>query len=138
MNPQTANDTTFLEAVETCVWPGKAFGHREHLRLAWLYLRRHGPQEGYRHIQDTIRRYATALGAAGKYHETMTWGWSALVYRALTETPHLESFGAFLEAHPELLDGSLLVRHYRRETLDSEEARRTRVAPDVSPLPAFG
>jgi hypothetical protein len=137
MDPRTASDDEFLESVETATWPGEHFGHREHLRLGWLYLRRHGPEAGYTRIQATIQRYATALGAAGKYHETVTRAWSAHVYGALKETPGLEPFGAFLEAHPELLNGRLLERHYRKGTLDSEVARREWVAPDVSPLPAF-
>ena len=49
-------------------------------------VRRHGPAEGYERIRGTIQRYATALGAPGKYHETVTRAWSAHVYRALTET----------------------------------------------------
>ena len=137
MNPETAGDDEFLTAVERAEWPGERFGHREHVRLAWLYLRRHGPEEGYTRIRGTIQRYATALGAAGKYHETVTRAWSAHVYRALRETPELEPFTAFQEAHPGLRDGKLLERHYRKETLESEAARREWVAPDVSPLPAF-
>lgn len=137
MDPETAGDDEFLEAVEAAVWPGERFGHREHVRLAWLYLRRHGPEGGYTRIQGTIQRYATALGAAGKYHETVTRAWSAYVYRALRETPELEPFKAFQEAHPGLRDGKLLERHYRKETLESEAARREWVAPDVSPLPGF-
>ncbi len=137
MNPETASDDEFLTAVEAATWPGERFGHREHVRLGWLYLRRHGPDAGYVRIQETIQRYATALGAVGKYHETVTRAWSAHVYRALRETPELESFDAFMKVHPELLDGRLLERHYRKETLDSEVARREWVEPDVTPLPAF-
>lgn len=137
MEPRTASDDEFLDAVEAATWPGESFGHREHVRLGWLYLRRHGCEEGYVRIQETIRRYATALGAAGKYHETMTRAWSALVYAALRETPGLERFNTFLEAHPELLNGKLLERHYRKETLESEAARRAWVEPDVSLLPGF-
>jgi hypothetical protein len=137
MNPEKASDDEFLAAVEAATWPGERFGHREHVRLGWLYLRRHGSEAGYARIQRTIQRYATALGAAGKYHETVTRAWSAHVYRAVRETPELEPFEAFLKAHEELLDGRLLARHYRKETLDSEIARGEWVAPDVSPLPAF-
>lgn len=137
MSPETASDEEFLGAVESATWPGERFGHREHVRLGWLYLRRHGPAEGYTHIQRTIQRYATSLGAAGKYHETVTRAWSAHVYEALRETPGLEPFETFMKAHPELLNGGLLERHYRKETLDSEEARREWVEPDISPLPAF-
>lgn len=137
MDPRTASDDEFLGAVEATTWPGENFGHREHVRLGWLYLRRHGPEAGYACIQGTIRRYATALGAAGKYHETVTRAWSAHVYAALRETPGLEPFDTFLAAHPELLNGKLLERHYRKETLDSEAAKRSWIAPDVLPLPGF-
>jgi hypothetical protein len=137
MNPETASDDEFLAAVEATTWPGEHFGHREHLRLGWLYLRRDGPEAGYTRIRSTIQRYATALGAAGKYHETVTRAWSAHVYGALKETPGLEPFGAFLQAHAELLNGRLLEHHYRKGTLDSDSARRQWVEPDVSPLPAF-
>jgi hypothetical protein len=137
MNPETADDGEFLAAVEAATWPGERFGHREHVRLAWLYLRRQGPEVGYARIRDTIQRYATALGAAGKYHETVTRAWSAHVYAALRESPGVEPFSDFLAAHPELLDGKLLERHYRKQTLEAEVARREWVAPDVAPLPAF-
>ena len=131
----TAGDEAFVEAVEAAAWPGERFGHREHVRLAWLYLRRHGLEEGSERIRTTIQRYATALGAPGKYHETVTWAWCVYVDQALRGPRRPETFPAFLEAHPELLDGRLLARHYRRETLESPEARRGRVAPDLAPLP---
>lgn len=137
MNPETADDGEFLAAVEATTWPGERFGHREHVRLAWLYLRQHGPEAGSARIRSTILRYATALGAPGKYHETVTRAWSAHVYAALRETPELQPFSAFLGAHPGLLDGGLLKRHYRKETLEAEAARREWVAPDVAPLPGF-
>ncbi len=128
-------DEVFLAAVEGATWPGAAFKHREHLRLAWLYLRRHGRQAGTERIRETILRYATSLGAAGIYHETLTRAWGACVEGALRETPELEPFDVFLAAHPELLKRDLLERYYRRETLGSEEARRGWVPPDVSALP---
>ena len=128
-------DGAFQEAVEAGTWPGERFGHREHVRLAWLYLRRHGLEVGSVRLRETIQRYATALGAAGKYHETVTWAWSVCVAHALRGAPADEPFPTFLERRPELLEGRLLARHYRRETLESERARRERVAPDLEPLP---
>jgi hypothetical protein len=132
---QPVTDEVFLAAVEGAAWPGEQFKHREHLRLAWLYLRRHGQEAGTARIRETILRYATALGAAGIYHETLTRAWGACVGGALRETPGLEPFDAFLAAHPELLERTLLERYYRRETLESEEARRGWVPPDVAALP---
>jgi len=138
MNEQwaLADDETFLAAVEEAAWPGECFGHREHVRLAWMYLRRHGLEAGSARIRDTIQRYATALGAPGKYHETLTWAWCVYVDHALRGPSRCETFPAFLEANPELLDSRLLARHYQRETLDAPEARRERMAPDLAPLPS--
>jgi hypothetical protein len=132
---QPVADEVFLAAVEGATWPGAAFKHREHLRLGWLYLRKHGQETGTARIRETILRYATALGAAGIYHETLTRAWAACVGGALRETPELEPFDTFLAAHPELLRRDLLERYYRRETLDSEEARHGWVPPDVAALP---
>ncbi len=135
MAPETAEDEAFLAAVEAATWPGERFGHREHVRLAWLYLGRHGFEAGSARIRETLQRYAAALGATGKYHETMTWAWSVHVAHALERGAGGGTYMAFVAAHPELLDGTLLARHYRRETLTTEQARHERVAPDLLALP---
>ncbi len=33
-------DAEFVAAFESCALPAQAFRHRDHVRLAWLYLRR--------------------------------------------------------------------------------------------------
>lgn len=127
-------DADFLAAVEAATYPGEAFGHRAHVRLAWLCLREHGFESGLERVRGLIQRYATALGATGKYHETLTRAWAERVQVGLDAAPGLTSFDAFLEARPELGDSRLLERHYRKETLDSPEARVGWVPPDRAPL----
>ncbi|MCY1018451.1 hypothetical protein [Pyxidicoccus sp. MSG2] len=127
-------DADFLAAVEAATFPGADFRHREHVRLAWLCLREHGFESGLERVRGLIQRYAAALGATGKYHETLTRAWAELVQVGLDAAPGLTSFEAFLEARPELTDSRLLDRHYRKETLDSQAARAGWVAPDVAPL----
>jgi len=129
------DDAAFLSAVETATLPGERFRHREHLRLAWLCLRAHGVEAGHARVRDLIQRYAAALGASGKYHETQTRAWVLLVGAGLAAAPAGETFGDFLGRCPELLEGRLLARHYREETLDSPRARAEWVPPDVAPLP---
>lgn len=129
-------DADFLAAVEAATWPGKAFNHRAHVRLAWLCLREWGFEAGLERVKGLIQRYAAALGATGKYHETLTRAWAELVQVGLDAAPGAASFDAFLEARPELTDAKLLERHYRKETLDSAQARAGWVAPDVAPLPS--
>lgn len=128
-------DADFLAAVEAATWPGEVFRHREHVRLAWLCLRERGFDAGLERVRGLIQRYAAALGATGKYHETLTRAWVELVQSALESTPAAASFDAFLAERPELRDAKLLERYYRKETLDSATARAGWVAPDVTPLP---
>jgi hypothetical protein len=127
-------DTDFLAAVEAATYPGADFRHREHVRLAWLCLREHGFESGLERVRGLIQRYAAALGATGKYHETLTRAWAELVQAGLDAASGVTSFDAFLEARPELTDSRLLDRHYRKETLDSPAARAGWVPPDVAPL----
>jgi hypothetical protein len=129
------SDTEFLAAVEAATYPGDRFGHREHLRLGWLCLKPLGFEAGLERIRGLVRHYATALGAPGKFHETMTRAWAERMQGALEETPGCDTFEAFLAAHPELLDSKLLGRHYTKETLDSAQARAGWVPPDLEPMP---
>jgi hypothetical protein len=135
MSTAEVSDAEFLAAVEAATYPGEQFGHRGHLRLGWLCLRAHGFEAGLERIRTLVRNYATALGAAGKFHETMTRAWAEHMQVAIDETPGLGSFDAFLTAHPELLDSKLLGRHYRKETLESPAAKDGWVLPDLEPLP---
>lgn len=136
MSTQELSDAEFLAAVETATYPGEKFKHRDHLRLGWLCLRAHGFEVGLERIRTLVRNYATALGAAGKFHETMTRAWAERMQAALDETPGQGTFDGFLAAHPELLDSRMLGRHYRKETLDSPEAKAGWVPPDLEPLPS--
>jgi hypothetical protein len=135
MSAGELSDAEFLAAVEATTYPGEKFGHRGHLRLGWLCLREQGFEAGLERIRTLVRNYATALGAAQKFHETMTRAWAERMQVALDETPGIGSFEAFLVAHPELLDSKILARHYRKETLDSPAAKAGWVPPDLEPLP---
>ncbi|MDC0707656.1 hypothetical protein POL68_04170 [Stigmatella sp. ncwal1] len=135
MSTGELSDTEFLAAIEAATYPGDQFGHRGHLRLGWVCLRAHGFDAGLERIRTLVRTYATALGAAEKFHETMTRAWAERMQVALDETPGPDSFEAFLSMHPELLDSKLLGRHYRKETLESPRAKAGWVPPDLQPLP---
>jgi hypothetical protein len=135
MSAELLSDADFLAAVEAATHPGEQFGHRAHVRLAWLCLRAHGFEAGLERIRILIREYATALGATGKYHETMTRAWALLVWDALRAAPEARTFQALVTARPELLDAKLLARHYTEATLGSAAAKEGWVPPDVAPLP---
>jgi hypothetical protein len=73
----------FLEQFETCTLAKEAFNHRNHLRLAWLYLSDWPFEDARLKITQGLKRYATQLGAEQIYNETLTCFWIAQVYRAL-------------------------------------------------------
>ncbi len=99
-------DAEFLQQIEACTLPREMFTHRNHLRLAWLYLcDRQGGDPEIR-IAETIQRYAISLGATKKYNHTLTMTWMRLVETSMMGSP-AESFDVFVMAHPELLDQSL-------------------------------
>ena len=48
------------------------FSHEAHLRLAWIHLNRYGLETAIENITHQLRNYTKAVGAADKYHETVT------------------------------------------------------------------
>jgi hypothetical protein len=121
-------DAEFVSAFETCELPPEAFHHRDHIRLAWVYWNWYGEAAGAR-IATAIRRYATHLGKAEKYHETVTQAWMRLVADRAGAT-----YDETIALHPELLDKNLLSHYYSSEILQSEAARARFVAPDRAAL----
>lgn len=126
----------FLAAFESGDLAAEAFGHREHLRLAWAVLQQEPLPRALERVTGGLRRFTRRVGAADKYHETVTWAWVLLVNERL-ERPGARQLDwpAFLAANPDLLDRDrpLLDRYYRRETLASPHARRSFVLPDRAP-----
>jgi hypothetical protein len=109
------------------------FGHREHLHLAWLAVRRHGPVAAADLIGDGIQRTARYAGAPQKYHATMTGAWVRIVAHHVPDSP--DDFAGFLERYPRLLDKRLLTGHYTSARLASPEARLSHLEPDLAPFP---
>ena len=127
-------DQEFLEAFETCRLAPQLFHHRDHLRLAWIYLQRDASTAPVR-IAESIRRYAAYHGQSGKYHETMTLAWLRLLADAARRSGAV-NIDAVLRASPELLDQKTLQQYYSPELLASETARDEFVPPDRKALPA--
>jgi hypothetical protein len=90
----------FLEATLTA----DELSHRVHVRLAFLCVRRHPDlAEAAAVFRAALRRLVAALGAQGKYNETLTWAYLVLVHARASGRAFTGS-AAFIEAHPELLD----------------------------------
>ncbi|HEU4625127.1 MAG TPA: hypothetical protein VFS52_10215 [Steroidobacteraceae bacterium] len=135
MAVEDLTDDELLRAFESCELTGTAFRHREHLRVAWLYLRRLPPEAAAEAMAKGIRRYATHHGAAEKYNHTMTLIWMKLVAAAMAAHPD-EDFDGLLRVHPALLDKLTPGRFYSTERLQSPQARAGWLEPDLRALPA--
>jgi hypothetical protein len=113
--------------------------HREHVRLAYLYLLQHGLAEA----TDRMRSGLKALNAAQNvpenldrgYHETITCGWMRLMHCALCEFGPAESSDAFLDRQTHLLARRALLFFYSRDRIMSWDAKKTFLEPDLAPLP---
>ncbi|HEY2014387.1 MAG TPA: hypothetical protein VGH38_12845 [Bryobacteraceae bacterium] len=128
-------DEEFIAELENCRLPNESFRHRDHLRLAWIYLRRHGKIGAPSRIAQSIRRYATHHGKPERYHETITQAWLVLMSDACAGAAEGSTFECVLAAFPPLLEKDLLAKFYSRELLQSDAARASFVAPDLAPLP---
>jgi hypothetical protein len=116
MEYPTLNDEEFLAQVDA----GRIerFGHREHLRLAFLAARAHDTvADVVDRCRAGIRSVATAKGAPDTYDAAVTAAWAGVVFELASTLPEA-SFDELLAAHPELLDGL-------QATLRSSSARRS-------------
>ena len=110
------------------------FGHRQHVRLTWLAVRRYGVPAAIGLVSDGIQRTARYAGAPQKYHATVSRVWVELVGHHAAERAEPD-FDAFADHHRALLDKRLLTRFYRPATLASPQARTGWVEPDLAPFP---
>jgi hypothetical protein len=125
-------DTGFIRSFEDCTLSADAFHHRDHVRLAWLYLRRLPVLDALTRFSEGLRRFATANGHPGLYHETITWAYLFLIHQRMAGAETDETWEEFAARNPDLLTWkpSVLNAYYREETLGSELARRVFVMPD--------
>ncbi len=110
------------------------FGHRQHVQLTWLAVRRFGPVAAIGLVSDGIQRTARYAGAPQKYNATVSRAWVELVGHHVAESA-TASFEVFARQHPALLDKRLLLRFYRPSTLAGAAARTGWVEPDLAPFP---
>lgn len=127
-----SGDEEFIEQFESCSLSGEAFHHREHVRLAWLYLCRYSLVEALVKFSEGLKRFALSKGQAGLYHETITFAYLFLIHERMKRSPAQENWQEFADGNGDLLDwrNNVLKRFYREETLGSDFARSVFVLPD--------
>jgi hypothetical protein len=138
LRPAALGDEELIARFEDCTLPNTAFHHRDHVRLAWLYLHRAPPLAALTRFTTGLQRFAHANGHDGLYHETITWAYLFLIRQRLAAAPEGETWEEFAARNPDLLTWrpSILDAYYREETLASELAKRVFVLPDRNRLAA--
>jgi hypothetical protein len=128
----TPQELDLLQAFETLTLDPAHFTHRRHLEFGWRYLQRYGFPEGAARFAGRLRAYVEHVGAAAKYHETITWAYLVLMNEERTlRSPPGETFDAMIARRPDLLDHrtGALSEVYDRTRLESVEARSVFLLP---------
>ena len=135
------NDADLLQAFESCRLTPTDFRHREHLRMAYLYLMRYPFEEAHAYFEAGVQRLLAHLGApASHYHPTITRAWFLAVHHFLQRKGAKETFEQFLAAPctaSRLLDQQIMLTHHSAERLFSATARTGFIEPDLDPIPPY-
>ena len=129
-------DDELMEAFEAGRMPPDGFPHRAHVRMAWIYLRRHALEVAMARFSSALRRFAAAQGEPGRYHETITVAYVVLIHDRMAGTG-AANWNAFAAEHADLLvwKPSILDTYYSPDILWSDRARDSFLPPDRAPLP---
>jgi hypothetical protein len=99
-------DEELVAGFETGLLPPERFGHREHLRLAWCYLRHFGREETERRLLAGLRAFAARAGKPDKFDAALTSAWVDVLAEASARPGSPATFDALIAARPDLLDRS--------------------------------
>jgi hypothetical protein len=110
----------------------ESFHHRDHIRMAWSYLKEMGFAEGARRFTEALQRFAAKNGQPQLYHATITWAYIVAINERIERDPERQ-WNDFARDNEELFawKPSMLDALYRPETLASDFARRVFLLPDA-------
>jgi hypothetical protein len=125
-------DDEFIANFESGGLDAQSFHHADHVRVAFLYLRRYPALEALQRFSTSLAGFAAVIGKPQIYHETTTWAFMLLIRERLARTGSDQSWTEFAAVNADLLDwkDNVLKKYYRNETLSSDLARKTFLFPD--------
>jgi hypothetical protein len=131
------SEDELIAQFEACTLAPSAFPHREHVRLAWAYLRRETLAEAIVKFCGGLKAFAASIGKAGLYHETVSWAFMLIIQDRIARGQET-TWEAFAASNDDLLRNGrqLLERYYLPVTLDSPLARASFIWPDRADSPA--
>jgi hypothetical protein len=125
-------DDELLAGFENCTLANEVFHHKEHVRVAFLYLQRYSALAALEHFSTALARFAAAHGKTTLYNETVTWAYILLIRERIARAGRMQSWPEFRAGNADLFDRkqNILKKYYQAETLQSELAKRTFLFPD--------
>lgn len=133
------NDDDFIQQFEACSFPFDQWHHRAHVKLAYLYLVRHGYEIAVEKLRNGIRAYNAANNLpdlpTNGYHETITQFWLRIVQMTVQEYGQMPTADEFFDFHPQLSQKKNHRLFYSPELFMSAMAKREFVKPNLTDLP---
>jgi hypothetical protein len=125
MENNSLDDSEFVTRLLTCTFPPNLFTHKAHLRLAWAYLQNNPVPDAVNHVCKNLFRYVIHLGAADKYHTTLTVA-SVNLIAHFQRKKTANTFEEFVAKYPQLLTSfkQILETYYSKGLLNSEAAKK--------------
>lgn len=126
-------DEELITQFEKKTLPPGQFDHSQHVRLAWVYLKRLPVLGAIERFSSGLKAYAASLGKAGLYHETVTWGYIFLIHERMARCGVEKNWEDFAAENPDLLrwkDGAFM-GYYGEGVLTCDVARRVFVLPGL-------
>jgi hypothetical protein len=125
-------DDEFIASFEDGSLANESFHHADHVRMAFLYLRRYPALEALQRFSSSLSGLAAAKGRPELYNETITWAFLLLIRERMARAGGQQSWTQFAANNPDLLNwrDSVLKTYYRAETLSSPLAKSTFLFPD--------
>lgn len=125
-------DTIFIEQFENTTLSPQNFHHKDHVRLAWLYLNRYPLLEALQKFSNGLKNFARSLGKEQLYHETITWAYIFLINERMVQADTKQSWEEFIAGNGDLLNWqeTILNRYYSKSVLDSPLAKSIFLLPN--------
>jgi hypothetical protein len=124
---------TLVDRLERCQLNKDEFHHRDHLAVAVVYLYAADFESAMGRMRDSLKRFAAHHGVSGLYHETLTRFWLLQVEQRLNRQQCLSE--SVRKIQEQLADKQLALAFYSQELLNSAEAKREWIDPDLQPMP---
>lgn len=135
---RSIGDHSFMKSFETATLAYEDWTHEAHLRMAWNYLIEYEREEATPLIKEGIQKFneKNSDKITRGYHETITTFFIHMICQALDQMKDKNhSFEEFLDFNGHLKDSRLLFKYYSHETINTVDAKKKWIEPDLKDLP---